>query len=238
MTADDLSAEQLAPVLGDRPVQAFPALLSTEPVAMSWARAGGPAGALVVADYQASPRGRGGWPWQVFPGRGLGCSLVVRPELAPDREGWLYVVGSVALADVLGDVQHDWPETVRAPDGEVVGRLGCFVQLGPHRTEWAVVTVLLEQAEPPRGPLLGAVAAAVEERLDAPTQQVLSDYVVRCATLGRKVRARMIPLGPGGPVIEGEAVDVLDDGALVLLTARRSRVAVRPQHLGLLEPAS
>jgi len=54
-------------------------------------------------------------------------------------------------------------------------------------------------------------------------------------TLGRHVTALMIPVGPGGPEVTGEAVDVKDDGALVLLTARGSRVAVRPQHLGWLE---
>jgi len=45
----------------------------------------------------------------------------------------------------------------------------------------------------------------------------------------------MIPMGPGGPEIIGEAVDVLADGSLVVLTARGSRVAVPPQNLGLLE---
>jgi BirA family biotin operon repressor/biotin-[acetyl-CoA-carboxylase] ligase len=234
----DLAAEELTRLLGTRPFRSYPALLSTEPAAMAWARTGAPAGAVVVADYQASPRGRGGWPWQVRPGHGLGFSLVLRPDLPPEREGWLYVVASVALADELGDVRFAWPDTVTAPDGgTVLVRLGAFVQLGPQRTEWAVATVLVEDAAPPRGRLLARLAAAVEQRLTQPPAAVLEAYAPRCLTLGRFVRARMIPLGPGGPAVVGEAVDVLADGALVLRTARGNRVAVRPPNLGLLEPA-
>jgi BirA family biotin operon repressor/biotin-[acetyl-CoA-carboxylase] ligase len=236
--SDDLAAEQLPPAFGARPFRSYPALLSTEPEAMAWARSGAPAGAVVVADYQASPRGRGGWPWRVRPGHGLGFSLVLRPDLPPEREGWLYVVASVALADELGDVGFTWPDTVTSPDGDtIVARLGAFVQLGVQRIEWAVVTVLVEDAVPPRGPLLARLAEAVETRLGQPAAAVLGAYVPRCTTLGRRVRARMIPLGPNGPAIIGEAVDVLADGALVLRTASGSRVAVRPPHLGVLEPA-
>ena len=232
----DLAADRLAPALGARPFRSYPALLSTEAEAMAWARSGAPAGAVVVADYQASPRGRGGWPWRVRPGHGLGFSVVLRPDLPPEREGWLYVVVSVALADELGEARFTWPDTVTTPDGAVLARLGAFVQLGPKRTEWAVVTVLVEDAAPPRGPLLAGLAEAVERRLGEPADAVLGGYTPRCTTLGRPVRARMIPLGPAGPAVVGEAVDVLADGALVLRTALGNRVAVRPHLLGVLEP--
>jgi BirA family biotin operon repressor/biotin-[acetyl-CoA-carboxylase] ligase len=236
VTGDDLAPQQLATVLGDRPLQAFPALLSTEPVALAWARSGGAAGAVVVADYQASPRGRGGWPWAVQSGRGLGFSLVLRPELPPEREGWCYVAAQVALGDVLTDrPAFSWPDTVSVDD-TVLARLGAVVQLGPVRTEWAVLTVLVEDAAPPRGPLLARLAVAVEARLAQPAEQVLRAYRPACATLGTTVRARMLPMGPAGPTVEGEAVDVLADGALVLRTARGNRVAVRVPHLGLVEP--
>ena len=238
----DLAADELAAALGTRPFRSYPALLSTEPEAMAWARSGGPAGAVVVADYQASPRGRGGWPWQVQPGRGLGFSMVLRPDLVPEREGWLYVVASVALADALADVpdavRFDWPETVSATDGAtVLARTGVFAQLGPARIEWAVATVLVEDAAPPRGALLSRLADAIEARLAEPAERVLAGYTPRCRTVGRSVRARMIPLGPGGPAVVGQAADVLTDGALVLVTHRGHRVAVRPPNLGVLEAA-
>lgn len=235
----DLGGEALFGVLPGRPVRSYPALLSTESDAMAWARSGAPAGALVVADYQASPRGRAGLMWQVSPGKGLGFSLVLRPDLPPEREGWCYVVASVALGDVVGGAHTAlrWPDGVQELTGAPVADLGLHVQLGPARTEWVTVTVLVAEAEPPRAALLARLVAAIEQRLDQPAQTVLEDYRSRSATIGTAVRARLIPLGPGGPELSGQAVDVLDDGALVILTARGHRVAVRPQNLGLLDSA-
>jgi len=235
-TGGDLSPAVLAFELPGRPVRSYPALLSTEATALAWARAGAPEGALVVADYQASPRGRAGRPWQVRPGEGLGFSLVLRPRLPVEREGWLYAVATCGLADVLGpDAAVAWPDEVRAgPDGGRLAGVGVHVQLGPNGTEWAVVTVLVDEAPLPRTQQLATVVAAVENRYMS-QDGVLDDLRARCMTLGREVTARLVPLGPAGPQVSGQAVDVLADGALVLLTARGNRVAVRPQNLGVLE---
>lgn len=234
----DLHIDPLREVLRERPVRSYPALLSTEAAAMAWAREGASSGSVVVADYQASPRGRGGLPWTVRPGRGLGFTLLSRPDLEPEREGWPYVSALLALHDVIGTATSTllWPDEVQEPDGRALARLGVYVELGPGRTEWVTTTVLVEDAAPPRGPLLAALLTALEARLAAPAEQVLQTYRERCSTLGQQRRARLIPMGPGGPEVTGEAVDVLDDGALVLLTARGNRVAVPPQNLGLLEP--
>lgn len=234
---NDLDAATLAAALGDRAVRNYPALLSTESVAMAWAREGAPAGAVVVADYQASPRGRGGLPWTVRPGGGLGFTLLSRPELPPEREGWPYATALLALHDVVGTPTSEivWPDEVCEHDGTVLARLGVYVELGPMRTEWVSTTVLVDAAEPPRGPLLARLLHALEERLAAPDAQVLDDYKRRCSTLGQQRRARLIPMGPGGPEISGRAVDVLTDGSLVLLTAKGNRVAVPPHNLGMLE---
>jgi len=235
----DLDAGPVSDALGDRPVRCYPALLGTEPVAIARAREGVASGAVVVADYQASPRGRGGWPWTVQAGQGLGFTLLVRPDLEPEREGWAYVPCLLALLDVVGAADSSllWPDAVctGTGTGEVLARLGVYVELGPSRTEWATATVLVEHAEPPRAPLLAQVVGAMERRLAQSAEQVLADYLPRCATLGRQRRARLIPLGPGGPEVVGEAVTVLADGALVLRTVRGSRVAVPPQNLGLLD---
>ena len=233
----DLEPAALAVALLGREVRAYPALLSTESVAMAWARKGAPSGAVVVADYQASPRGRGGLPWSVRAGQGLGFTLLSRPELAPKREGWPYVTALLALHDVLATATSSlvWPDELHESDGTVLARLGVYVELGPGRTEWVSTTVLVEWAAPPRGELLAALLPAVEARLDQPAEQVLADYRARCSTLGQQRRARLIPMGPGGPEVTGDAVDVLADGALVLLTGKGNRVAVPPQNLGLLE---
>lgn len=236
----DLAPHVLARELGGRPVRTYPALLSTEADATAWARAGGAAGSVVVADYQASPRGRSGLPWRVQPGLGLGFSLVLRPVLSPEREGWAYVAASAGLAEALGeaDVDLHWPDTVVDREtGHQLAAVGVEAQLGPDTTQWVVVTVLVDSARPPRAALLGRILAAVEDRMSAAPHDVLAAYRARCTTLGTDRTAMMIPMGPAGPQVTGTAVDVLDDGALVLRTASGRRVAVRPQNLGLLDVA-
>ncbi len=234
---EDLTAEAVADVLPGRPVRSYPAMLSTEADALAWARAGAPEGAVVVAEYQAAPRGRGGQPWTVLPGEGLGFSLVLRPQLTVEREGWIYAVAVSGLADVAGEeAAITWPDEVWR-GGKRVGAVGVQCQLGPEGTDWAVITLLVEGASPPRAQLLSEVVEAVERRYRSDPESVLADYLARCATLGRKVRARLIPMGPAGPTVVGVAVDCLLDGALVLENELHRRVAVRPQHLGLLEEA-
>jgi BirA family transcriptional regulator, biotin operon repressor / biotin---[acetyl-CoA-carboxylase] ligase len=233
----DLSLEALVHELPGRPVRSYPALLSTHADALAWARAGAPEGALVVADYQASPRGRGGLEWRVVPGEGLGFSLVLRPELPAEREGWLYAVALCALADVVGDeAAIEWPDEVRA-GGAPAATVGLHVELGADACEWAVLTALLPAARPPRAPLLASAAAAIDARYRSAPTSVLADYLRRCATLDRRVHARLVPLGPAGASVTGRALTVRPNGALVLETDEGDRIAIPPQSLGLLEPA-
>jgi len=233
--AQDLSAEALAAVLPGRPVRAYPAVLSTEADALAWARAGAPSGALVAAGYQAAARGRAGLPWEVAPGGATAFSLVLRPGLADQREGWLYTVATAGLADALGEgCEIAWPDEVHR-EGARAGAVGVQAHLGPGRVEWAVVNVLLAEAAPPRAALVARVVEGIEVACGAPSGEVLAAHAERCRTLGRALRARLIPLGPGGPEVVGRAVATRKDGALVLEGATGERVAVRPQALGRLD---
>lgn len=226
----DLATATLAELLPGRPLRSYPALLSTESDAQAWARAGAPAGALVTAEYQASPRGRGGLEWHPEPGRSLAFSLVLRPALPAPREGWLYAVAVSALADVAGGT-IEWPDAVPG-----AGAVGVHAELGPRGVDWAIVSVLVEEAPPPRGPLLARVVEAIETRAAQQSVPLLADYLRRCSTIGRGVEARLVPMGPSGTRVSGIARSVLADGALVLEGEDGRRIAVRPQALGVLEP--
>lgn len=233
--ADDLSQEALAGLMPEREIRSYPALLSTEADAQAWARQGAPAGAVVVADYQASPRGRAGIEWKVIPGKTLAFSLVVRPTLKPESEGWLYTAAASGLADVLDPFAAiEWPDQVHFED-EPVGSVGVHAELGPNVILWAVINVLVPNPGQPRGPFLAQIVRAIESRLTAAPGHVLSDYLPRLRTIGRGVRARMIPMGPAGPQVTGKAVGSLMDGALLIETPKGNRVAVRPQNLGILD---
>lgn len=233
--AADLSLAALTAALPDRPIRTYPALLSTAADALAWARAGATAGAVVVADYQASPRGRAGLEWQVEQGRGLGFSLVLRPSLPATREGWIYIAASSALAEVIGaGTTISWPDEVHC-DGRRAAAVGVETELGPRGVTWAVVNVLVHDAEPPRTNLLRRAVEAIEDNVVADADVVLARYRTRCRTLGRAVTARLIPLGPTGVTVAGTAADVAADGALVIATDDSRRVGVRAPHLGVLE---
>ena len=233
---DDLGNDAVTTAMPARDVRCFPAMLSTEAEALSWARAGAKSGSLVVADYQASARGRSGWPWEIEAGRGIGFSVVLRPAITNAREGWGYVAASMALADIVADnATVEWPDTIEQLHKNPAAAVGIQVDPGVELVNWVVVTVLVNEASAPRAALLADCVKSIEHRMAQDPQIVLAHYRERCTTLGRRVRARLIPMSPGGPAIEGDAVDVLDDGALVLLTPRGNRVAIPPQNLGLLE---
>jgi len=233
--AGDLTEEAVAAVLPDRPIRAYPAILSTHADALAWARGGAPEGAVVVAEYQASPRGRGGVEWTVPQEQSLSFSLVLRPRLPVTREGWLYVAATSGIADAAGpDATLEWPDEVRR-SGRRAGAVGVQVELGPVLTEWAVVSVLIEDVAAPRAGALARAVGEIEGRYRSASAAVRADYLRRCETIGRRVRARLIPVGPGGASVTGMAADILLDGSLVLERDDGARVAVRPQNLGVLE---
>lgn len=235
MTDTPLTEEAIADAIGDRPVRLYPAMLSTEADATAWARAGAPSGATVVAEHQASPRGRGGLPWVVRPGRDLGCSVVLRPELPPEREGWPYLLGLLAIAEVLGDdARVAWPDEVRI-DGKRRGAVGVQTDAASHELTWAVVNLLIVEPPRPRAVTLAQVTDRLELLGAADDAIVLRRLRERCDTLQRRVVARLAPLGPDATEISGTAVDLKADGALLIETAEHRRVGVLPQAVGTIE---
>lgn len=231
----DLGAEEIAQHLPDRPIRAYPAALSSEADALAWARAGAAGGSLVVAEYQASPRGRGGIEWTTPRGEGFVFSLILRPSAPAMKDGWLYLAASCGLADALGDdARMEWPDQVFLPEGRAAA---CAVQVDDAEAgvEWAVITVLVERVAPPRAPLLARIVEAIELQAAAKPMTVTAAYRRGCDTIGHQVRARIVPMGPAGAEVVGEAVAVFPDGALVVQTEGGRRAMVPPASLGTIE---
>lgn len=219
----DLALEPVRAALGDRPLHCYPAALSSEVDALAWVRDGAPDGAVVVAAYQASPRGRAGLEWPVQPGRGLVFSMVQRrSQLKPGR---LYVAAACALADVLGDdARIQWPDTLLV-DGRAVAAVGVQSDM-PALHRWTVLTVGFHEAEPPRAALLARAVEAVERRLEQGAAQVGAHYRRRCSTIGERVEVALALPGPDGNRMTGTAQAVRPNGELVLVTDDERRAIV------------
>jgi BirA family biotin operon repressor/biotin-[acetyl-CoA-carboxylase] ligase len=100
---------------------------STNDEAAAWARAGGPTGAVVVADVQSRGRGRLGRAWHAAPGEALLFSTVLRPPLAPPAMPPLTLAAGVALAEAVARLDIapalKWPNDLLVDGRKAAGIL-------------------------------------------------------------------------------------------------------------------
>ncbi len=216
---------------------------STNADLLAAARRGEPAGAVLVADHQTAGRGRMGRTWEAPPGASLLCSVLFRPgeggaPAEPHRCTQAVGVAAVRTCEEELGFTADlkWPNDVFVGDRKLAGVLAEAVV--EHGRITAVVVGLgmnLTWPDPMPGELAATaisanhltgapvdrdrVLAAVLERLAATDWDALpAEYRRRLGTLGQRVVAHL----PAGEV-DGTAVDVTADGALVLALDDGSR---------------
>lgn len=250
-----LTTEQLG-----RPVRHFPIAVTTESLALAWARQeGAPEGATVVADQELAPRQRKGATWTGLSTLGLYASVVLRPGLPPEGEELLWLLGSLGAAEGLGaafgfETAVKWPDDILVSGRKIAG-LKVDAQLGPGEIVSAVLTyrvnvnaadddfpgelrgsatsVRIETgAEADRAGVLDAVLKGVESRYDDDVPALLDAYRARCETIGRSVKALLLPRGE----VVGEVAGIDDFGSL-LVSAGSTPTRIRVDTLKKLEPA-
>jgi BirA family biotin operon repressor/biotin-[acetyl-CoA-carboxylase] ligase len=211
---------------------------STNTWAKRLAQAGCPAGTAVVAEEQEAGRGRNGRGF-LSPRGGVYVSVVLRPRVPPAAAVRLTLAGAVAVAEAVEAVSAlrptiKWPNDVLLPGGKVAGVLlelaaaedaVDFVVLGMgvnvSRVPGApgATSLWAEGARVPRAEVARALLDAVERVAEACERgrwpEVLAGWRRRSATLGRDVVVEEL----GGRRLEGRAVDVTEDGALLVATA-------------------
>lgn len=104
---------------------------STNADLLAAARAGAPAGTVLVAETQTAGRGRLDRSWQSQPGAALTYSVLLRPAgVPPASRGWLPLLTGVAVASAIRtsagvDASLKWPNDVLAASGapERAGKL-------------------------------------------------------------------------------------------------------------------
>ncbi len=225
----------------------YPSVDSTNLRARRLLRDGAAHGTVVVADEQTEGRGRLGRRWTAPPRSGLAVSVCLRPGA-----GFRLPLVTVSAALAVGDTVRalvgasrctlKWPNDVLVDERKVCGIL---VELDGAPGAWTVVVGVglnVNAAPPlpravslasavgvlvPREPLLVDLLTALEGYLDramAQPETVMGLWRDRLGTLGQRVRVT----APGG-VLEGIALDVDGDGALLL---RLDDGTVRPLHAG------
>ena len=231
-----------------RVVEVHEALGSTQQRARELAQAETPHGTLVVAEVQTGGRGRLGRPWG-SPKGGLWMSLVLRPEFAASLASRITQTAAVGVAKALWGIGVEarikWPNDLLAGGKKICGILaessvdsvtrpaqgrrldyvvlgvGMNANLDPAELEVTDREVTTIRSELGRDvdplELLRALLSNLDAELDRIEDfgAILEDWRNLNCTLGVKVRVRRF-----GETLEGLAVDLSPDGALLLATSR------------------
>jgi len=101
---------------------------STNKIALSLGQSGAEEGVAVIAESQDAGRGRLGKTWQSPSGKGLYCSLIIRPRLAMEDYPKITLTVGLAVANVLEKVCGEkmylkWPNDVYAAGKKCCGIL-------------------------------------------------------------------------------------------------------------------
>lgn len=229
-----------------RVVEVHGALGSTQERARELARLGTPQGTLVVAGVQTGGRGRLGRRWG-SPAGGLWMSLVLRPDFDASLAPRITQTAAVGVAKALRgfgvEARIKWPNDLLVAGRKVCGilaesgaqggpamsrRLG-YVLLGvgmnanldPEDLAVPDRQVATVRSELGRDVDLLELLRALLSHLDAELRRiedfgtVLQDWRTLNCTLGERVRIRRFD-----GTLEGRAVDLSPEGALLLATPR------------------
>jgi BirA family biotin operon repressor/biotin-[acetyl-CoA-carboxylase] ligase len=244
---DRLTALEILPLLEThdlgRTVHAFDSLGSTSEHAFRLAAEGAEHGELVVAEEQTAGRGRRGRTWASPAGKNLYASLVLRPELPPQRAPELTLLAAVAVAETLrGDgvvASIKWPNDLQVGGRKIAGILTelsaeadrvHFVVLGiginlnatasdfpPEVAEQATSVQRVLGRRVNRAAFLARLLRTLEQWLDLHEQQgfepVRARWRALSSTLGEEVLVKA-----ERRELRGRAEDIDVDGALLLRT--------------------
>lgn len=213
---------------------------STMDIAHRLAAAGEPEGSVVVAEGQRGGRGRLGRRWVSPKGKGIYCSVLLRPPLALSEVPRLTLMAAVAVARAIRQVtgiraEIKWPNDVMVGSRKVAGILTeltaelnrvnvCIVGIGinvntPRRLLPAHATSLAEEggAKVSRVELARALLTQMDRLYEGflarGMEPILEEWRGFAGFLGRRIRVEV-----QGRRVDGQAVDVDASGALLVRT--------------------
>ena len=221
----------------------FPELDSTNDRLKALARQGAPQGTVLLADRQTSGHGRLGRSFHSPAGTGIYMSILLRPQCPPQALMHLTCAAAVAMCDAV-ETSAGFRPGIKWTNDLVFGQRklgGILTELGlsPRGTvEYAIIGIGINCCQQPSDfpediqniaaslsmvcgkPIdRSQVAAAMMEALHRMHISLLTDkdgilcrYRSDCITLGQD-----ISLVRGEEVRHGKAIDVDENGALVML---------------------
>ena len=204
-------------------------------------------GTLVIAEVQKGGRGRMGREW-VSPHGGIWMSVILKPGISLRHASRLTLVAGLAVANVIRNMGLDarikWPNDVRINEKKVCGIL-TETKAEVDRVEYVVlgigIDVNMDLKDIPESFREGSTTLKAEfgrhvnrvsflqdllfeleqQYINFKTQpfsQILNDWLALSDTVGREVKVTT-----PSRIIEGKAVGVTPDGALVIRKADNTK---------------
>jgi BirA family biotin operon repressor/biotin-[acetyl-CoA-carboxylase] ligase len=242
---DRLGPLEIGPLLHTHEIgqalHCFDVLPSTSDHLKELAERGAVHGEVVVAECQTAGRGRRGRAWASPAGRNLYLSVLLRPQLPPQRAPELTLVAALAVCDACRqagvEASIKWPNDVLVGGRKVAGIL-TELSAEPDQVHWVVLglgvnlnaaeddfpdelrevatSLALERGQPvPRALFAAALLAVLEQWLERHAGEgfapIRSAWRERSSTLGQEVRVE----ADGGEVT-GVAEDIDEAGALLV----------------------
>ena len=217
---------------------------STMDIARDMARRGAPGFTVVVAGVQEKGRGRLKRIWQ-SPEGGLYFTMVLRPDLPPILSPRVNFAASLILSQVIEsvcniEIRVKWPNDLLAGEKKIAGMLSemeaegdlvSFINIGiginvnndpPSDVGYAASIRQLTGKAHSRIEILSRFLDLFEERMSAGSLgNIMSEWKQQAATIGKRV---IIETTNG--TVRGQAVDVDENGALILETETGERQTV------------
>lgn len=217
--------------IAGRPLRRFRVGVSAEALALAWAHMeSAPHGAAVIVEHELSGRNRLGEPWGLGPDSTLSFAVILRPTLSDPNRDAVWLASGLAAAEGLEALSGRslavwWPDCIVERDSHAyLGHIYAEVELGPGGVQDAVTTFRMDLraiGSPRQEDAIEAVLEAMErhfEHLDSGDEGLAvlaADYSRRCALLGCRVKARLMPKGETRGIFNG----VEPSGCLELASA-------------------
>ncbi len=243
---DRITPLELAPLLTTRDIGRLihyrDSVTSTNAVAFRMATDGASHGEVVIAEEQTEGKGRRGRSWISPAGLNLYFSVILRPDLPPQRAPEITLVAAVAAAEALRGLGAPagikWPNDLMI-GGKKVGGILTELSSDPDRIHFAILGMgfnlnapasqypaeIAEKATSRRAQFAVDLWARLEMWLELHADdgfaKIREAWRQLCVTLGEEVAVRT-----GDEQVVGKAEDIDETGALVILTADRGKQRV------------
>jgi len=245
-TPDTLSATEIRHNLATKfigqAVHSYQSVKSTNDIADSLACSGAPEGTIVTAERQTAGRGRRGRSWHSPEGTGIYLSIILRPKFKPEKAPGVSIMTALALADTISEYCPNktaikWPNDILI-DGRKVAGILTELYAEKNRVEYIVIGIGININTRPedfpedikkiatsirasRRKKISRVAL-LQKFLIAFEKEYLAYQQDQLARSHKRVRGyssligHQVKLASGKGIIEGTALDIDADGALLV----------------------